>query len=134
MYERHAPCLVVTLVLLDPPNRRIPTMADATESTSKRRRKSFMVRPVVGLIGVEPTTSSLSGMRSNQLSYSPLFGTLSLRRVVTVRLENDFFFKHADTYTTDELRNEIEHHGTNHPQPRAKEGSQESEGSKVCEQ
>ena len=26
---------------------------------------------MVGLIGLEPTTSSLSGMRSNQLSYRP---------------------------------------------------------------
>jgi hypothetical protein len=26
---------------------------------------------IVGLVGLEPTTSSLSGMRSNRLSYRP---------------------------------------------------------------
>ena len=31
-----------------------------------------MAIEVVGLVGFEPTTSSLSGMHSNQLSYRPL--------------------------------------------------------------
>ncbi len=36
--------------------------------------ESFLSRYIlVGVTGVEPVTSSLSGMRSNQLSYTPPF-------------------------------------------------------------
>ena len=31
---------------------------------------------MVGVTGVEPVTSSLSGTRSNQLSYTPAFGKM----------------------------------------------------------
>ncbi len=44
-----------------------PAMMPARDSAAKARRNVF----TVGLTGVEPVTSSLSGMRSNQLSYSP---------------------------------------------------------------
>ena len=35
--------------------------------------RSFVKQSMVGVTGVEPVTSSLSGMRSNQLSYTPAF-------------------------------------------------------------
>jgi hypothetical protein len=44
-----------------------PAMMPAKDSAARARRNVF----TVGLTGVEPVTSSLSGMRSNQLSYSP---------------------------------------------------------------
>ncbi len=39
--------------------------------TATRAEASAGVQAVVGLAGIEPATSSLSGMRSNRLSYSP---------------------------------------------------------------
>ena len=38
------------------------------------KRKNVYARPgMVGVTGIEPVTSSLSGTRSNQLSYTPAF-------------------------------------------------------------
>ena len=42
---------------------------------------SFPKMYMVGVLGVEPRTSSLSGTRSNQLSYTPGFSTPCLRRI-----------------------------------------------------
>lgn len=38
---------------------------------SKRREKDGISGKMVGVTGIEPVTSSLSGTRSNQLSYTP---------------------------------------------------------------
>ena len=38
-----------------------------------KNRKPRLSQRMVGVTGVEPVTSSLSGMRSNQLSYTPTF-------------------------------------------------------------
>ena len=55
-----------------------------TEVLELERKQSDM-RKVVGLGGVEPPTSPLSGVRSNLLSYRPLFG-ISARRACPVIL------------------------------------------------
>ncbi len=94
---------------------------------------------MVGLPRIELGTSSLSGMRSNQLSYSPA-EHLSYRvakpigdrpahnRGLRHRLEfpsetvgplDHFFLKHGDTHTAHQLGDQVEHHRANGPQPRA---------------
>ena len=45
-----------------------------------RRGSLRSERRLVGVTGVEPVTSSLSGTRSNQLSYTPLIARASRRR------------------------------------------------------
>ena len=40
----------------------------------------------MGLNGLEPSTSRLSGVRSNQLSYRPLIFILNLERVMRIEL------------------------------------------------
>ncbi len=49
------------------------TRPPTTTASSARRRKLTVADagPCVGLDGIEPTTSPLSGVRSNRLSYSP---------------------------------------------------------------
>ena len=42
-------------------------------------------------------------MRSNQLSYSPLFGNITLWGVAAGRVEHDFFFEHGDAQAAEEL-------------------------------
>ena len=43
-------------------------------------RKVVVSKNLVGVPGFEPGTSSLSGTRSNQLSYTPFFAPKALRR------------------------------------------------------
>ena len=41
------------------------------EPPKRRKSVGIIARRLVGVTGVEPVTSSLSGTRSNQLSYTP---------------------------------------------------------------
>ena len=77
---------------------------------------------VVGLTRIELVTSSLSGMRSNQLSYSPVvirglarlllsFTSLNYRIVAG----SHFFFKHGNANSTDEVGNQIENSRHQYP-------------------
>ena len=80
---------------------------------------------LVGLTTIELVTSSLSGMRSNRLSYSPGRGeTLSgrqpepqprlVRPATTKRFNwvkralSDLFFQHRHPYATNDITNEVE--------------------------
>ncbi len=45
------------------------------------RVKSFLTLFLVGLVGVEPTASSLSGTRSSQLSYRPMMSKCKMKNV-----------------------------------------------------
>ena len=53
-------------------NFRRRVWVPATEAAGVPGLRFHDLRHAVGLDGFEPSTSSLSGMRSNQLSYSPL--------------------------------------------------------------
>ena len=82
-------------------------------------------RGFVGLTRIELVTSSLSGMRSNQLSYSPeLLGAKSLTALFVSlnRHGRNLFFQHGDPDTANEVGDEIEDHGTEHPNDRAECG------------
>ena len=74
---------------------------------------------LVGLTRIELVTSSLSGMRSNQLSYSPeLFsGHMSLLPLsVTLNRGNqNLFFQHRHPNSAYKIGNEVEHCCTKHP-------------------
>jgi hypothetical protein len=65
----------------EPPHRLLVTTKGADEPyhehieatrAGRGRRRVDLVRDVVGLPGLEPGTSSLSGKRSNRLSYNPI--------------------------------------------------------------
>ena len=51
--------------------RKIAAIVAAPPIAIKARRNIFITLSLVGLTGFEPVTSPLSGVRSNQLSYSP---------------------------------------------------------------
>ena len=82
---------------------------------------------LVGLTRIELVTSSLSGMRSNQLSYSPdsESGTqILLPLTVTLnRPHNHFFFQHGDAYPTHKVGDQVKysssqhHHSRGHDHP-----------------
>ena len=63
--SRQPPCCGGT-----PPRPRT-LIAAATRPATVRARRARRSTFTVGLAGIEPATSSLSGMRSNRLSYSP---------------------------------------------------------------
>ena len=75
---------------------------------------------LVGLTRIELVTSSLSGMRSNQLSYSPEFkrGLARLQRGF-VSLNRDYphlFFKHGNSHSAHKIGDQVEDHRQQHPQ------------------
>lgn len=78
----------------------------------------------VGLTRIELVTSSLSGMRSNQLSYSPESdsGTqILLALTVTLnRAHNNLFLQHSHANTTHKIGNEVENGGSEDPEGRRK--------------
>ena len=90
----------------------------AIPSTINTLRRKFTEMTSVGLTRIELVTSSLSGMRSNQLSYSPeLLGAKSLTALFVSlnRHGRNLFFQHGDPDTANEVGDEIEDHGTKHP-------------------
>ena len=78
-----------------------------------RRQATKTLIPFVGLTRIELVTSSLSGMRSNQLSYSPELpsGRFSLLPLyVTLnRGDEDFFFQYRYANTAYQIGDQIEH-------------------------
>ena len=71
-----------------------------------------MIRIVVGLIGLEPATSPLSGARSNQLSYRPICLLDSVNNILRwffkinkniVRKKEDFFSLPLSTLTRNDI-------------------------------
>ena len=54
---------------------------DALISKTRSARDLPPAQPVVGSNGLEPSTSRLSGVRSNHLSYEPMYAVLSCRGV-----------------------------------------------------
>ena len=97
----------------------------------------------VGLAGIEPATSPLSGVRSNRLSYSPIvwarrqycsaqsthnpiagrrsFGSGCARRL------GGFFFDHADPNAADEIADQVEQDRPDHRCPGHRQGDREAE-------
>ena len=81
--------------------------------------------------GISLVTSSLSGMRSNQLSYSPESdsGTqILLALTVTLnRAHNYFFFQHSHANTTHKIGDQVENGGGKHPQGRGQHHTEKSQ-------
>lgn len=75
---------------------------------------------LVGLNRIELLTSSLSGMRSNQLSYSPESdsGTqILLALTVTLnRAHNNLFFQYRDANTAHKIGDQVENGGCQNPE------------------
>ncbi len=84
---------------------------------------------LVGLARIELATSSLSGMRSNRLSYSPLTGlrTLSVGLASLNRPSDHFFFQHGDPNAAHQLCNQVENDCGEHPNASSKSNSEDSE-------
>ena len=69
---------------------------------------------LVGLARIELATSSLSGMRSNQLSYSPDLKR-GLSKAIPAQFRqpqpqqfDHFFFKHRNSHATNEIGDQVE--------------------------
>src|SRR5205814_1010026 len=96
-----------------PRSRSTAATMPASPSASSARRTAFMV----GLARIELATSSLSGMRSNRLSYSPSVGTATLaptRIGLGGDLSCGFLFDHRDADAPDEVADEVEEHRQQH--------------------
>jgi|LakMenE18May11ns_1017448.scaffolds.fasta_scaffold9949145_3 hypothetical protein len=98
-----------------------------TASFDEDRPARTAVAVVVGLTRIELVTSSLSGMRSNRLSYSPITGlrTLSVGLARLNRPSHHFFFQNGDPDTPHQFGDEVENDGSEHPQSRS-EGNAEN--------
>ena len=89
----------------------------------------------MGLTRIELVTSSLSGMRSNQLSYSPeLLGTKSLTALFVTLNRGQFFLQNRHTNPADEISDEVEDDRSQDPQNGAQRGKKEPEEHHVHEQ
>ena len=92
----------------------------AIPRTMNTLRRKFTATTSVGLTRIELVTSSLSGMRSNQLSYSPeLLGTKSLTALFVTLNRGDFLFQHRHAHTAHEVGDEVKHDCPQHPENRA---------------
>ena len=91
---------------------------------------------MVGLARIELATSSLSGMRSNRLSYSPSTGllTLSVGMVRLNRASHHFFFQDGDPNAPHQFGDEVENDGSEHPNACAQHNAKETKHCKASEQ
>ena len=107
-----------------PFTRRMAAAMPAIPSTINTLRRKFTALTSVGLTRIELVTSSLSGMRSNQLSYSPeLLGVKSLTALfLTLNRGRHLFLQHRHPHPANEVRDQIEHDSSKHPDDRAKCG------------
>ena len=89
------------------------TTASFNEERPARTAKAV----VVGLTRIELVTSSLSGMRSNRLSYSPITGlrTLSVGLARLNRPSHHFFFQNGDPHAPHQFGDQVENHGPQDP-------------------
>ena len=92
----------------------------------------------VGLTRIELVTSSLSGMRSNQLSYSPesdsgtqilLALTLTLNRA-----DYNLFFQHSHANATHKIGDQVENGGCQNPKGRGQHHTQKSQDHDIDKQ
>ena len=67
----------------EPTTDRLTADCSTTELLRNKKYKFIMV----GLNGLEPSTSRLSGVRSNQLSYRPIIGAGEENRTLIISLE-----------------------------------------------
>ena len=92
----------------------------------------------VGLTRIELVTSSLSGMRSNQLSYSPesVSGTqILLALTVTLnRAHNNLFFQHGHTNATHKIGDQVENGGCQNPESGRQHHTQQSQNHDIDKQ
>jgi hypothetical protein len=81
---------------LEPTTDRLTADSSTTEllrnnrkylAVAKNSNYFALQKILVGLNGLEPSTSRLSGVRSNQLSYRPLFGAGDENRTHNISLE-----------------------------------------------
>ena len=71
----------------EPPRALTPLSVFKTDPFSQTWVFLRISDSMVGLSGLEPPTSRLSGVRSNQLSYRPLFGAGDENRTHNISLE-----------------------------------------------
>ena len=146
MTSRHPPCCGATTPLVR--RRRTPATIPAIEIARKTWRMNFTAasfrgvthRPngsgvMVGLTRIELVTSSLSGMRSNRLSYSPLTGlkTLSVRLAGLNRPSHHFFLKNGDPHSPHQFGDEVENNGSENPHARTEGNAEEPQNGKGSE-
>ena len=93
---------------------------------------------LVGLTRIELVTSSLSGMRSNQLSYSPesdsgtqilLALTLTLNRA-----DNNLFFQHSHANATHKIGDQVENGGCQNPEGGGQHHTEKSQNHDIDKQ
>ena len=110
-----------------PAERRAAATRPAIPMATRARRIIF----IVGLAGIEPATSPLSGVRSNRLSYSPGAGSSPYRtasergnrvsrrgRVEVVGRTGRLEFDHGEADASDHPGDQVEQHARHHREHR----------------
>ena len=117
------------------------TYVDRLMDLDHREFATNVAKPLlllVGLTRIELVTSSLSGMRSNQLSYSPesdsgtqilLALTLTLNRA-----DNNLFFQHSHANAAHKIGDQVENGGRQNPEGGCQHHTQKSQDHDIDKQ